>query len=68
MMIIDNKYEIGDVVYLATDEYQLPRVVTAITVRGPLVTYELTCGSSIPTWHLDAEITLTKDVMKSLLF
>ena len=59
-MYIGNKHSIGSVVYLLTDEDQLMRVVTAITVRsGGFITYELSCGA-FTSWHVEVEITKTK--------
>lgn len=64
--MLDNQYDIGDIVYLVTDEHQLARVVTAICIRGNLITYELSCGSWTPTWHLELELSPSKDILKSL--
>jgi hypothetical protein len=45
MMVIDNKYEIGEIVYLKTDLDQIARVVVAITVRPEnCIVYSLACG------------------------
>lgn len=43
-MIIETKYEIGDIVYLRTDSEQEERMVTAIWVNANGVKYELSCG------------------------
>lgn len=66
MMMIDNKYNFGDIVYLATDECQLPRMVTAITIRNGLMVYELSCGSMTATWHTEIEMTIEKQVLNVL--
>jgi hypothetical protein len=57
MMIIDNKFDIGQGVYLATDDEQLKRLVTSIHVHpNNQIVYYLTCGSSVSE-HYDFEIT-----------
>ena len=64
MMVIDNKYEIGDKVFLLTDVDQAERIVTGIYISPNGLTYELSCGNSDST-HYDFEITKKKDVLKS---
>lgn len=66
MTVIDNKYNYGDIVYLATDEYQLARIVTAVCLRDSQISYELSCGSNMPSWHQEIEITPEKNIIKSL--
>jgi hypothetical protein len=61
MMILDNKLEIGQTVYLKTDKEQLARIVTALTVRVGSILYALGCGAT-ESWHYDFEISLEKDV------
>lgn len=60
MIMIDNKYEIGEIVFLKTDLEQLPRIVTCVKVfaQGEL-TYELSQGAGI-TQHYEFEITKEK--------
>ncbi|WP_299116938.1 hypothetical protein [uncultured Winogradskyella sp.] len=59
-MVIDDKYKIGQLVYLTTDEDQLKRIVTGIIIRsGNLEEYELTCGMDISR-HVEIEITKSK--------
>ncbi len=61
-MIIDNKYNFGQIVYLITDIDQQPRIVTEMKI-GPegCVIYELTCGT-VTSYHYDFEMSLTVDV------
>jgi hypothetical protein len=47
MMIIDNKIELGSIVYLKTDKDQLPRIVVRISISINGIMYELACGSSV---------------------
>ena len=63
-MLIDNKFNIGDEVYLKTDEDQNCRLVTGLTIRVTSITYELSCGTAEST-HYDFEITVEKDVLKT---
>ncbi len=61
-MVINNKYSIGDFVYLATDVDQARRLVTAITVHpnGQIV-YTLTyCANA--SEHYDFEITADENI------
>ena len=55
-MVIDNKFEYGQTVYLKTDKEQLPRIVTAIHLRGQNITYCLSQGTNETTHH-DIEIS-----------
>jgi hypothetical protein len=61
MMVIDNKYSIGETVYLTTDDEQKKRVVTAITVRTLGVIYELSCGVAVSN-HYDFEMSAEEDI------
>lgn len=63
MMIIENKFEIGDIVYLTTDEDQKRRVVTAITVLPDnKLTYQISCGH-FASDHYEFEISDEKNVL-----
>lgn len=55
-MIIDNKYEFGQTVYLKTDPDQLPRIVTRFQVTPMGVFYGL-CSGTNDTWHYEMEIS-----------
>lgn len=61
-MVIENKFNFGDVVYLKTDNAQQPRIVTGFSVRQTCITYELACGVTT-SWHWDFEMTYEKDVV-----
>ncbi len=56
-MVIDNKHNFGDEVYLKTDNEQLLRIVTAINSHpyGQII-YVLVCGSTVSD-HYDFEIS-----------
>lgn len=52
--------ELGQVVYLKTDEDQTIRIVTAITINaGGGIQYKLNCSTE-ESWHYMCEITLTR--------
>lgn len=59
-MDIKTKYDIGQIVFLATDENQRARIVTGIIIRPSGIIYYLTCGSEEST-HYEIEFTLEKN-------
>ena len=63
MMVIDNKFSHGDLVYLKTDPDQRARIVSKISVLpdGVLV-YELS-HNTYTSMHYDFEISTQKDVL-----
>lgn len=64
-IVVDNKFDIGDIVYLKTDKEQLPRVVFCILVFKNEVIYKL-CQGTLVSEHYDFEISLEKDVLIEL--
>lgn len=60
MMVIDNKYNLGQVVFLHTDPDQLRRIVTQINIlSGGVLIYGLSqCGSY--SEHTEVEISKNK--------
>ena len=65
MMLLDNKFNIGDTVFLKTDTQQNERLVTGINIRQSGITFALSYGSN-ESWHYDFEISLEKDVIKQI--
>lgn len=63
-MIIENKYNIGDSVYLKTDTDQNERIVSGLLIRKTHLIYYLVCGTN-ESAHYDFEITVDKDVLKT---
>lgn len=62
MIVIENKFNLEQLVYLRTDKDQLPRLVTGINIRqGDRLLYELSSGSTT-SWHNDFEISVEKNV------
>lgn len=64
-MKIDNKFEIGQSVYLKTDIEQLERIVFAIYVQQSGLLYELALAERTSK-HFDFEITAEVDVLKKM--
>jgi hypothetical protein len=63
-MKIDTEYDLGDTVYLRTDEYQKERIVTRIQITQGNVMYNVSCGTE-DSWHYDFELSTERDVMKT---
>lgn len=62
-MVVDNKFEIRQVVYLTTDLEQKPRTVTGLELRDRgVIIYELTCSDSVYGAY-DFEISEEKNVL-----
>lgn len=60
MIIIDNKFGRGEIVYLKTDPEQEPRMIVGITINiSGYLRYNLMCGT-VDTWHYEDEITNKK--------
>lgn len=55
-LVIDNKYEHGETVYLKTDKDQTPRIVFCIKCFKNETLYELACGERAST-HYEFEIS-----------
>ena len=62
MMIINNKFEFGDLVYFITDPTQLGHLVTGFSVRKdtPIIYRLSSCGDEVPAY--DYEITTDKTI------
>ena len=62
MKVIDNIFEIGQIVYLKTDTEQRERIVTGFCIRPTGQSYELIQGN-VGSWHYDFEISTEKNVL-----
>jgi len=51
-MVIDNKYNIGDIVYIRTDVEQKPRIVIEIVITGGDVLYRVSCCNEVTLCYL----------------
>lgn len=65
MLNIDNKFDIGQVVYLKTDSEQSQRLCVGIYVSKCELLYEVILGTTVSR-HFDFEISETADVLKSI--
>ena len=62
MIIINNNFDIGEIVYLKTDLEQLPRIIIAImTCADNGILYKLSQGESV-TWQYEIELSREQDV------
>ena len=63
MMIIENKFNIGDTVYIVTDEDQKKRVVTGLRIcPRDCIIYYLNCGT-VFSEHYDFELQSEENVL-----
>jgi len=59
-------YDIGDVVYIKTDEFQKKRVVTGISIKHNGVIYVVThCTDE--SYHYDFELSRSEDLLMKIL-
>ena len=63
-MVIENKFNIKDVVYLITDEGQSQRIIDEIRITENIISYHLMCGTE-GSWHYDFEISTEKSFTTS---
>jgi hypothetical protein len=62
MMVIDNKYEIGSIVYLITDSEQLKRIVLSFECyKNGEILYKIACGTTL-SYHYEFELSFEKDI------
>ena len=55
-MTIENKFEIGQIVYLRTDKEQYQRIITAITIRETGLVYTIAIEMA-ESYHMEFEIS-----------
>ena len=60
----EQKFNIGDVVFLKTDIDQYERMVCGILIRPDGIQYAITLGDT-ENWHYDIEISKQKDILKT---
>lgn len=62
-MIIDNKFEIGDICYAKVDKDQSARIITGILIRpSGNFCYEVSTGNAV-NWHYEFEITADRNIL-----
>jgi len=62
MINIDNKFDIGELVYLKTDSEQTPRLVYAIEINQQNLIYKVASGT-ITSAHFDFELSTEVNVL-----
>jgi hypothetical protein len=63
-MIIENKFNIGQIVYLVTDEDQKARLITGLKVcANRSIEYLISCGTA-ETYHYAIEISENKNLFE----
>lgn len=66
MTIIENTFNLNEIVYLKTDVEQLERLITHISIDvNHNIEYRLTMGTEA-TWHLECEIAKEKNLVKQI--
>lgn len=58
-LLIENKYSIGDIVYLITDVEQIPRMVFCYVVYKNELVYKV-CAGTVMSEHYDFELSPDK--------
>lgn len=61
-MIIDNKFNLEEVVFLITDTDQYARIITGLQVSKNGLLYRLACCTS-ESWHYEYEIATDKNFL-----
>lgn len=59
MMIIDNNFDIKQIVYLNTDGEQLPRVIFCISIYEKNIVYGIR-NANTESWHYEFELSKDK--------
>lgn len=65
MMVIDNKFDIGQTVYIKTDDEQKQRIVTSIIVCPNGLIYECFC-STLESKHYDFELSSERNILTAI--
>lgn len=62
MMILDNKFDIGETVYIINDQDQLPRIITGMEISQKEIIYVLYQSTSLSR-HFDFELAKEKQLV-----
>lgn len=65
MMVIDNKFEIGQTVYMKTDIDQSARIIVGIYVYYNCLRYDVSKGEA-SHYCFDFQLSAEKDVLKQV--
>lgn len=61
-MVIQNKYDFGQMVYLITDKDQLPRMITGLLIKPTHIMYEISQGTQ-SCWAAAIELSSEINVL-----
>jgi hypothetical protein len=63
IMVVNNQFELGSIVYLKTDLLQLPRIITGIQIcaDGGML-YKCAQGQDVD-WHYEVELSENVDIV-----
>lgn len=62
-IVINNKFDLEEMVYLKTDPEQIKRMITGIKICVDFsILYELTFSAFEASWHYEAELSGGKDL------
>lgn len=64
-MIFESEYELGQLVYLITDDEQKERMITGVKFNLNGIIYTLQKGTE-ESFHFEKEISAEKDILKQL--
>lgn len=59
-----NNFSVGQIVYLRTDIEQKTRIIKEILISNS-VQYKLGCAD-VESWHYEFEMSLEKDILKTM--
>lgn len=67
MIIIDNKFNIGDIVYIITDKEQKERMIIRFTINpGNIIVYEVNNGTE-GSDHYEIELTNEVNILTKII-
>jgi hypothetical protein len=65
MTFIESEFELGQEVYLKTDEDQKKRLIVQISISLKGINYNLMCGT-VSSWHFDFEISTEANILTKM--
>lgn len=65
MMILENKFDIGQIVYITTDADQLPRLIIQLKITPSGIIYVCQHGTS-GSEHYDIELSSDKNLVSAI--
>jgi hypothetical protein len=65
MMLVENKFNIGQIVFIKTDKEQLPRMVTSLNVNPNGIVYRLSAGTQ-DTENYEMELSEEANILEKI--